>query len=80
MQPIAHLCQSVFIRGSIAFSRLNNLSRILWRAIRRLSGDDGYERYLAHHAASHPDAPALPRRTWFALQQQQKWSGIKRCC
>ena len=51
-----------------------------WYAIRELSGDDGYERYLAHHAASHPDTPALPRRAWFALQQQQKWSGIKRCC
>ena len=51
-----------------------------WRAIRRLSGDDGYERYLAHHAAAHPDTPALPRQEWFALQQQQKWSGVKRCC
>lgn len=52
----------------------------LWAAIRRLSGDDGYERYLAHHAAAHPDAPALSRREWFARQQHQKWSGIKRCC
>jgi len=51
-----------------------------WMAIRRLSGDDGYERYLAHRAAVHPDRPALPRRAWFAHQLQQKWSGIKRCC
>lgn len=51
-----------------------------WMAIRRLSGDDGYERYLAHRAAVHPDMPALPRRTWFAHRLQQKWSGIKRCC
>jgi len=54
--------------------------RLLWRAIRQLSGDDGYERYLAHHAAAHPDTPALPRREWFAYQQRQKWSVIKRCC
>ncbi|HEU0219744.1 MAG TPA: YbdD/YjiX family protein [Gallionella sp.] len=51
-----------------------------WRIIRRLSGDDGYERYLTHYAATHPDTPALPRREWFAHQQRQKWSGIKRCC
>ena len=61
-------------------TRLTGALRILWQAIRRLSGDDGYERYLAHHAAAHPDAPALSRRAWFALQQKQKWSGIKRCC
>jgi len=54
--------------------------RLFWRAIRQLSGDDGYERYLERHAAAHPGTPALPRRAWFALQQQQKWSGIKRCC
>lgn len=50
-----------------------------WRAIRRLSGDDGYERYLAHHATAHPGAP-LSRREWFAHQEKQKWGGIKRCC
>lgn len=61
-------------------TRLNKLLRSLWRTIRRLSGDDGYERYLTHHAAAHPDVPALSRREWFAHQEQQKWSGIKRCC
>ncbi|HUW25143.1 MAG TPA: CstA-like transporter-associated (seleno)protein [Gallionella sp.] len=52
----------------------------LWRIVRRLSGDDGYERYLAHHAATHAEAPVLSRHAWFARQQIQKWSGIKRCC
>ncbi|BBJ00401.1 hypothetical protein FGKAn22_20930 [Ferrigenium kumadai] len=52
----------------------------LWAAIRRLSGDDGYERYLAHHAVAHPGHPPLSRRDWFAHQEQQKWGGIKRCC
>ncbi|MCR4298906.1 MAG: YbdD/YjiX family protein [Gallionella sp.] len=61
-------------------ARLMEALRKLWRVVRRVSGDDGYERYLAHRAAAHPDVPALPRRAWFALQQQQKWSGIKRCC
>ena len=52
----------------------------VWQVIRRLSGDDGYERYLAHHAAAHPGAAPLSRRDWFARQEQQKWGGIKRCC
>ncbi|MBK9161733.1 MAG: YbdD/YjiX family protein [Nitrosomonadales bacterium] len=51
-----------------------------WQALRRLSGDDGYERYLAHHAAAHPDTPAMTRNAWFAREQERKWNGIKRCC
>lgn len=61
-------------------TRLKNLLRTLWQGMRRLSGDDGYERYLAHHAAAHPGARPLSQRAWFALQQQQKWAGVKRCC
>lgn len=63
-------------------TRLNllNATHSLWRAIRELSGDDGYERYLQHHAAAHPDTTPLPRATWFAHEQQQKWTGVKRCC
>lgn len=60
--------------------RLNNMLRALWRAIRELSGDNGYERYLAHHASAHPDTRPLSRRAWFAHQQRQKWAGVKRCC
>lgn len=51
-----------------------------WHALRELSGDDGYERYLAHHAAAHPGASPLSRSAWFANRQRQKWSGINRCC
>jgi uncharacterized short protein YbdD (DUF466 family) len=58
---------------------INNLKN-LWGVIRELSGDDGYERYLTHHASAHPDTKPLSRRAWFAHDQQQKWSGIKRCC
>ncbi len=52
----------------------------LWHAIRQLSGDDAYERYLAHHSACHPDTLPLLRNEYFQLRQEQKWSGIKRCC
>lgn len=58
----------------------SELHKNIWKAIRRLSGDDGYERYLEHHAAAHPGMPALSRREWFAYQQRRKWSGVKRCC
>lgn len=52
----------------------------LWRAIRRLSGDDAYERYLAHLAANHPEQQPLPREEFFKQWQDNKWKGVKRCC
>jgi len=52
----------------------------LWNAIRRLSGDDAYERYLAHHAAAHPGEPVLSRKEFFKGEQERKWGGIRRCC
>jgi Uncharacterized small protein len=52
----------------------------LWNAIRRLSGDDAYERYLAHHAATHPGEPVLSRKEYFRREQERKWGGIRRCC
>lgn len=54
--------------------------RRAWQALRRVSGDDAYERYLAHHAAHHPDAPPLSRTEFFRRWQDEKWKGVKRCC
>lgn len=51
-----------------------------WKAVRELSGDNGYERYLEHHAVAHPDTSPLSREAWFANRQQHKWAGVKRCC
>jgi uncharacterized short protein YbdD (DUF466 family) len=56
------------------------LLKKIWRAVRRLSGDDAYERYLAHHAAHHPDMPPLAREEFFKQWQDNKWKGVKRCC
>ncbi len=61
-------------------TRLNNLLCRYWQLVRQLSGDDAYERYLAHHAACHANAAPLSREEFFQRNQQQKWSGIKRCC
>jgi uncharacterized short protein YbdD (DUF466 family) len=55
--------------------------RRLWRALRALSGDDAYERYLAHWRAHHTGEGApLDRRTYFKTEQERKWNGIRRCC
>ena len=61
-------------------TRLKTWLRRCWKAIRQLSGDDAYERYLAHHAACHAEASPLSRKDFFLRQQQQQWTGIKRCC
>lgn len=51
-----------------------------WRAIRQLSGDDAYERYLQHHAERHAGEPPLSKREFFKQWQDGKWKGVKRCC
>jgi uncharacterized short protein YbdD (DUF466 family) len=51
-----------------------------WKWLRRLSGDDAYERYRAHQAQQHPDAPLMNRREFCADEERRKWSGISRCC
>jgi uncharacterized short protein YbdD (DUF466 family) len=57
-------------------SRLANL----WRWLRRVSGDDAYELYVAHLHTAHP-GQALPSRNQFYRQREAaKWSGINRCC
>jgi uncharacterized short protein YbdD (DUF466 family) len=57
-----------------------NALRKLWRAIRRLSGDDAYERYMLHHDEHHPELAPLSREEFFRQWQESKWKGTKRCC
>ncbi len=53
----------------------------LWRALRSLTGDDAYERYLAHWRAHHAGEGApLDRKAFFRAEEERKWNGIKRCC
>lgn len=51
-----------------------------WGIIRSLSTDDAYDRYLAHHGQAHAGVPPLSRRAFYMRQQQQKWTGVSRCC
>ena len=52
----------------------------LWRWLRQASGDDAYERYLAHMHANHPEAVVLDRSAYYCLRLEQKWNRITRCC
>lgn len=66
---------------------LNKIKKVFKSAlqnIRQLSGEDAYERYLAHYQAFHADKnevePPLSRQAFFKQWQDSKWKGIKRCC
>jgi len=39
--------------------------KIFWRVVRRLSGDDAYERYLQHHAEHHQTDTPLSKAAFF---------------
>ena len=64
--------------------KLKHLWHRVWFVVRRLSGDDAYEQYLKHHAEFHQTtvdaAPALTRKEFYKLWQDNKWKGVKRCC
>ena len=51
-----------------------------WAYLRAVSGDDAYERYLAHHAAEHAGETPMSRKAYFAEGQRRKWTGVTRCC
>jgi uncharacterized short protein YbdD (DUF466 family) len=51
-----------------------------WNLIRSLSTDDAYDKYLVHHAAAHQGEQPLSRRAFYMRQQQEKWTGVSRCC
>ncbi|HEX4984833.1 MAG TPA: YbdD/YjiX family protein [Burkholderiales bacterium] len=61
-------------------TKLNGLAGGLWRYLREATGDDAYERYLDHHRAAHAGEAPLTRAQYYTKRQQEKWSGITRCC
>jgi len=52
----------------------------VWHALRQLSGDDAYERYLARHVTCHADAAPLSPGEYFRRREREKWEGVRRCC
>lgn len=61
-------------------SRILHSLRAAWGWLRMASGDDAYERYLAHCAHEHPAREPLGRRAFYRESEQRKWSGVSRCC
>ena len=50
------------------------------RVLRRITGDDAYECYLQHQQQHHCGETVLNRRAFYLMEQQRKWTGVKRCC
>lgn len=60
---------------------MRNWLRNMIRIVRRLSGDDAYERYLQHWQIHHADENGpMDRKTYFRTEQERRWNGIRRCC
>ncbi|MGH8659433.1 MAG: CstA-like transporter-associated (seleno)protein [Gammaproteobacteria bacterium] len=54
--------------------------RMLWGALREASGDDAYERYLAHWRARPSHEKPLSQAEFYRTELERKWSGLRRCC
>ena len=54
--------------------------RTIWQYLRQVSGDDAYERYLAHHRQAHAGEPPMTQEQHFRKRQDEKWSKVSRCC
>jgi uncharacterized short protein YbdD (DUF466 family) len=54
----------------------------MWALLRQVTGDDAYDRYLAHWRAAHAADGTMPldRSSFYREEQRRKWDGIRRCC
>jgi uncharacterized short protein YbdD (DUF466 family) len=48
--------------------------------LRGVTGDDAYEKYLAHMQANEPAVTPMTGKEFFQAQMEQKWSCISGCC
>ncbi|MGX2028771.1 MULTISPECIES: YbdD/YjiX family protein [Methylocaldum] len=56
--------------------------KTLWHLLREMTGDDAYEKYLAHWRVHHAGEGGEPlsRKEFFNAELHRRWSGVKRCC
>ena len=54
--------------------------RRFWAALRAVTGDDAYERYLAHHRSRHPGVVPLDRAAFYTSELDRRWRQVSRCC
>jgi uncharacterized short protein YbdD (DUF466 family) len=45
-----------------------------------VTGDDAYERYLAHRRERHSGEPPLDRGTFYRRELDRRWTQPNRCC
>ena len=48
--------------------------------LRGVTGDDAYEKYLAHMRSKEPDVQPMGEREFFREQMEQRWNCINGCC
>ena len=48
--------------------------------LRGVTGDDAYEKYLAHHERTHPGTPPMTAAEFFQAQLDSKWNCVTGCC
>ncbi len=48
--------------------------------LRGVTGDDAYEKYVAHLARTSPGEKPLSAQAFFKAQLEQKWSCVNGCC
>jgi uncharacterized short protein YbdD (DUF466 family) len=51
-----------------------------WRLLRQVTGDDAYDRYLAHQTHHHHGEQPLTRAEFYRQQLDRRWRGVNRCC
>lgn len=54
--------------------------RRLWSGLRAVTGDDAYERYLAHRLAHHAEEALLDRASFYRAELERRWTQPSRCC
>jgi uncharacterized short protein YbdD (DUF466 family) len=59
---------------------LSTAWRRTWAALRAITGDDAYDRYLAHRRLRHPSERALDRDAFYRSELERRWKQPGRCC
>jgi uncharacterized short protein YbdD (DUF466 family) len=60
---------------------MRRLLTLAWRALRTLTGDDAYQRYLEHVRRAHSGAVPLDATTFYRVETERRFSGgPNRCC
>ena len=48
--------------------------------LRGVTGDDAYDKYVAHMRVAEPQQQLMTAKEFFQAQMDQKWSCISGCC